>query len=334
MQEETLMSSTQPPTNESSKEIKDFRQYIAGKEFPPLKKTIHILIVVGPDYIVFLDEKLDMHLWVDDSYGDLAEGFGAVLARQADLEATSTLLLKEPHLEPMRRMLAEAIGRLLDDRSVVHANHMLNVAAAYLRARSLEQARIWYLRTMLIATSVLLILGLAFWKNKVGLLSYMALSPGAAEVIIGLSLGSLGALLSVLLRLNKLPVDPSAGPRVHYFEGVMRVLVGALAGAIFIMAVKTNILLSSINGASNSLTLMMLLSIVAGASEQLLPNLISRFSAVLDKQKLEIVVEENAPAANASSNGAGSGPQTEKFPHDDNKQNKKKEPASTEIVEK
>jgi hypothetical protein len=318
-----------------SEEIKDFRRFKAGQEFPPLNKMIHILIVVGPDYIVFLDEKLDMHLWVDDSYGELAEGFGAVLARQADLEATSSLLLQEPHIEPLRRMLAEAIARLLDDRSVVHANHMLKLAAAFLQARSFERARIWYLRAMLIATSVFFIFGLLFWKYKAGFLSYMAVSPGNADVIIGLSTGSLGALLSVLLRMNRLPVDPSAGSWVHYFEGVMRVLVGALAGAIFIMAVKTNILLSRINDSSSSLTLLILLSIVAGASEQLLPNLINRISSVLEKQKIEIVVEENASAANEGSNRARPGsPTKKKSPDDHKKRNKKKEPSNTELVEK
>jgi hypothetical protein len=329
------MSSTQTSTNGSPEEIKDFRRFKAGDLFPPLNKVIQILIVVEPTYIVFLDDKLYMHWWYNESYGEFAEGFGAVLARQADLEATSSLLLKEPHIEPLRRMLAEAISRLLDDRSVVYANHMLKLAAAFLRARSLEQARIWYLRTMLITTSAFLILGLLFWKYKTGFLNYMGLSPGAAEAIIGLSMGSLGALLSVLLRLNRLPVDPSAGARVHYFEGVMRVLVGALAGAIFTMAVKTNILLSTLNESSNSLTLLMLVSFVAGACEQLLPNLINRFSSVLEKQKIEIVAEESTPAANVDSNGAGPGPPTEKkSPHDDKKENKKEEPAKPELVEK
>src|ERR1051326_8051877 len=127
---------------------------------------IHILIVVESDYIVFLDEKLYMHWWYDDSYGKFADGFGAVLARQADLEATSSLLLKEPHLEIHRRMLAEAIARLLDDRSVEHANQMLKVAAAYLQARSVERARIWFLNAMNVATSIMLAFGLFFWKTK------------------------------------------------------------------------------------------------------------------------------------------------------------------------
>ena len=333
-----IVSDSKTSTTVSSEEIKDFRRFREGQEFPPLKKTIHILIVVEPNYIVFLDDKLYMHWWYDESYGELAKGFGAVLEKQANLEATSTLLLKQPHLEPLRRMLAEAIARLLDDRSVEYANHMLEVAADYLRARSVERARIWFLRAMIIATSVLLLFGLLFWKNKEGFLNYFAFSPGAAEVFVGLSLVSLGALLSVLLRLNRLPVDPSAGSKVHYFEGVMRVLVGALAGAIFILAVKANVLLSTINQSPNSLTVLILLSIVAGASEQLLPNLINRISSVLATQKLEIVAAENASPSSSNSNGAASGPPpapTAKPSDDDETKNEQKEkPGDHEPVEK
>lgn len=305
----------------ASEEIRDYRRFKEGMEFPPLKKNIHILIVVESNYIVFLDEKLYMHWWYDGSYGKFADGFGAVLARQADLEATSTLLLKKPHLEPFRRMLAEAIARLLDDRSVEHANEMLNVAAVYLRARSLERARIWFIGAMMIATSISLVIGLLFWKNREAALSFLGFSPGAAEVFVGVSMGSLGALLSVLLRLNRLPVDPSAGPRVHYFEGVMRVLVGALAGALFIMAVKSNLLLSTINQQPSVLTLLIVLSIVAGASEQLLPNLINRISSVLvgAAQQVEIVAAENAHPPKPSSNGAAHRSPSPTKPPDDNK---------------
>ena len=104
-------------------------------------------------------------------------------------------------------------------------------------------------------------------------------------------MGSLGALISVLLRSDRLQVDPSAGPSVHYFEGAMRVLIGALAGMFFVMAVKSNLLLGTINQSQGVLAILLVLSIVAGASEQLLPNLINQFSAVLAAgiKKVEIV---------------------------------------------
>jgi hypothetical protein len=101
----------------------------------------------------------------------------------------------------------------------------------------------------------------------------------------------------------------------------MRVLVGALAGALFIMAVKSNLLLSTINESPSSLTLLMVLSVVAGASEQLLPNLINRISSVLvgAAQQTEIVVAENATAPKTGSNGAAVRSPSPTKPTDDDK---------------
>jgi hypothetical protein len=282
-------------------EIKDYRIFKEGKIFTPLEKKIHVLIAVEPNYIVFLDPGFYVHWYTNSSYEQLADSCGDVLARVADLEATSIHLLKKPHLEALRRMLGEALARLLSDRTVTHANNMLEKATNFLQSRSLERARIWFLDAMIIATLVILLFGWTFWKFQNAWLAFLGFSPGAAPVFLGFTMGSLGALLSVLLRLNKLPVDPFAGPEVHYFEGVMRVLVGALAGALFVMAVKTNVLFSEINESVNALTLIILLSIVAGACEQLLPNLINRISSILvgATQQIEIVgVAVPTPAKN------------------------------------
>jgi hypothetical protein len=270
-----------PLENDLPEEIKDYRSFKEGQVFPPLNKKIHILIVVEGNYIVFLDEEFHVHWWYDSSYGDFAEGFGDVLARQADLEAASRLLLKKSQFEAFGRLLGESIARLLDDRSLVYATQTLKTAADFLKARSFERARVWFLSATLAGTLIFLVSGAVFWKNKLVILTYFALPIGAADVFLGATMGSLGALISVLLRSNRLQVDPSAGPLVHYFEGAMRVLIGALAGMFFVMAVKSNLLLGTINQSQNVLTILLVLSIVAGASEQLLPNLINQISAVL-----------------------------------------------------
>lgn len=303
------MTTQEAPQTILAEKIEDYRVFKEGKPFDPLGKDIHVLISVEQNYIVFLDKEFLVHWYWNDAYGKFAEGCGDVLARVADLEATSTLLLKKPQLEAHRRMLGEALARLLADRTVVHANDMLKKAADFLQARSLEGARIWYLKAMIVATLAILLFGWGFWKFQNALLSLLALSPGAAPIFVGFSMGSLGALISVLLRLNKLPVDPSAGPTVHYFEGVMRVLVGAFAGALFVMAVKTNILLSAINESPHVLTLLVLLSIVAGSSEHLLPNLIDRISSILvgGTQQLEIL-GSTPPVAPRSNGGKPQAP--------------------------
>jgi hypothetical protein len=271
----------QPQDNGSPETVEDYRVYKEGMIFPKLNKKIHILTVVEKDYIVFLDDDLHVHYYNSDDYPELPEGNGDVFARQADLEATSGLLLKNTQLETHRRLLGEAIARLYGDETVVYADQMLDRAADFLRARSGERARMWYLSATLVATCVVLLLGLGFWINKDAVLKLLAFDYGAAEVFLGAAMGSLGALISVLLRSNKLELDASAGARVHYFEGIMRVLVGALAGLLFVLAVKANILLGAIARSDKALTILLVISIAAGASEQLLPNLIDQISLIL-----------------------------------------------------
>lgn len=286
-----MANNENPLENLLPEEIEDYRIFSEGETFPLLNKKIHILIVVEVAYIVFLDEEFHVHWYYNSHCKEFVKGYGDVLARQAELEAASSLLLKNSQLEAHRRLLGEAIARLLDDQSVVYANQTLKVAADFLEARSLERARIWFLSATLAGTFLFLVSGVVFWKNKEAILTFFALSNGAADVFLGATMGSIGALISVLLRSDRLQVDPSAGARVHYFEGIMRVLVGALAGMLFVMAVKSNILLGTINQSQSVLTILLIFSIVAGASEQLLPNLINQISAVLVAgiKKAEIV---------------------------------------------
>jgi hypothetical protein len=280
-------------------EITDFRVFKEGMIFPLLDKKIHILISVEASYIVFLDEEFYVHWYYNSlynsDYGDFVEDDGDILANQADLEATSRLLLKNSHLEAHGRLLGEAIARMLDNQSQ-YAKQTLKKAADFLEARSVERARIWFLSATLTAAVAFLLFGLVFWKQKDVILTFLALSHTSADVFVGATMGSLGALISVLLRSNKLHVDPSAGARVHYFEGVMRVLIGALAGMLFVLAIKSNILLGTLNQSQNVFAILVVLSIVAGASEQLLPNLINQISSILVRgtKKVEIIEVEDS----------------------------------------
>jgi hypothetical protein len=267
-------------------EIKDYRIFKEGDNFTPLNKKIHILIVVEITYIVFLDEQLRVHWhynddYFNDEYPKFDEACGKVLGRQAHLEALSGLLLKDSHREAPQRMLAEAIARLLDDRKVDYANLLLDKAARFVEARSHERARGWYLWATLPTTLISLIFGLIFWINRQTILALLDFEPGAADIFLGAAMGSLGASISVLLRSDRLKLDPLAGRGVHSFEGVIRILVGAFAGMLFILAVKSNILLGTINQSANPRTILLTLSIVAGASEALLPSLINQISATL-----------------------------------------------------
>lgn len=295
------MSINEDPEEEVSPEpIEDYSDFKEGVTFPPLNKKIHILILSEHDYIVFLDKNLSVHWYYNSIYAEngFAADYGAIVSREANLEATSALLLKkkEPQLEVFRKLLGESIARLLDDRwskekkKPNNARMMLDKAELFLRERSRERARIWYLSATLSAAMLMLLGGLLLWINRQKVLTLLSVEESFIEVMLGAAMGSLGALISVLLRSDDLKIDVSAGARVHYFEGAMRVLVGATAGLVFALSIKSNILLGAINKSERTITILLVITIIAGVSERLLPSLIKQLEGTLVGQIAEVEI--------------------------------------------
>lgn len=279
----------QPGPEES---ITDLSRFSEGDIFPGNKKRIRLVIVQERNYIVFLDDKLYVRYWHLEDY-EVPADFGEVIIRQANLEATSMLLLEKSQLEVFRRLLAESVGRLFDDGNSENAHIMLDKAEVFLRARSRERARGWYLSASVITTAIILSTALVLWILRGSVLALIQAPESVIDVILGTAVGSLGALVSVLQRSDELRIDVSAGSRVHYFEGALRMGVGAIAGFLFALAIKSNILLGAVNNSQRSLSLLLVICIVAGASERLLPSLIRQLEGTLVERVEELqVVEE------------------------------------------
>jgi hypothetical protein len=283
----------------------DFSVYKEGDDFPRLNKKIHLLIRKKGEYIVFLDKHLYVHWYFNAAYEDagFAKDYGEVVIRQANLEATSILLLKGPQLEVFRRLLGESIARLLEDRESENAQQMLDKAEVFLRARSRERARFWYLSATLTATAVALAAGVFAWSFRQRVAAAIGVGEGTVELLLGAGVGSFGALLSVLLRSDDLAIDVSAGRFVHYFEGTMRALIGVAAGFLFALTIKSNILLGAVNRSERATPILLVICIIAGASERLLPDLIKQLEGTLVGRVVEarVVGEEGG----AESGGGG-----------------------------
>jgi hypothetical protein len=269
----------------------DFSKFTEGDTFPYNKKKIQLIIVAEKDYIVFLDPDMYVRYW---GTRELPSDFGDVLIRQANLEATSKLLLEGVQLEVFRRLLAESVGRLYDDGKSENARLMLDKAEVFLRSRSREKARGWYLSAAVVMTMAVLAAAVVLWLLRSSMLALLGASEVVIQVMLGTAIGSLGALVSVLLRSDELTIDVSAGPRVHYFEGALRIIIGCIAGFLFALAIKSNILLGTINNSDKSLSLLLLICIVAGASERLLPSLIRQLEGTLiaKVEEMEVINDQ------------------------------------------
>ena len=172
-----------------------------------------------------------------------------------------------------KRMVGEAVARSLD-HDYKNADQMLSQAESFISARNDEIARSWYLSSSGITSGLLLIVGLALWLTRDWLKLYLGELP--FFVIISSIAGAQGALLSVVLRMGKSTVDVLAGKRIHFLEGVFRIIAGTISASIVSLAVYAGVLLPIFSQIQKQNIAMVLAGLIAGASERLVPSLIEK----------------------------------------------------------
>ena len=235
------------------------------------------LIMATTDYAVWLDKEGDLDWETTEEFDSLiekesaAEAISGFLNRAAILQSYPVEHLAPTQRKNFRIMVGEGLARAFDFEEA-SATQMLDKAAEYGVARNQEIARFWYLSGAVVMALVFwLVLILAFWQADRGISLI-----GESKFYIGLGscVGALGALLSVLLRAGKVPLDPSAGRLLHQLEGGGRIVVGVLSAAIIQVAAHVGIALSIL--AQKGHAGMFIIAFAAGFSEQLAHTIIKR----------------------------------------------------------
>jgi hypothetical protein len=264
----------------SGKPVADFGTYCEGDLEPTLNKRINALIDCTNDYIVYLDDDLYVEWSFTHDHGDSPDGFDEVANRIGHLETLSITQLSRDQREPFARLLAEAMARILGDRDEGKAEAVLDKAEAYLKARGTENARRWYLQ----GSGIVALMALAVAAMLLLIRSRVA-NPGwlgALDIMIGTAMGSLGALISIGSRAESIHLEPVAGPKIHKFEGMVRLMAG-MAGAFFAaLAIKADLLLGVFQSLSHPFLALIVACIVSGASERLVPGLIRKMGKAVD----------------------------------------------------
>ena len=202
----------------------------------------------------------------DRNYKDHLSDWGEVQNQVSALQAVPIDHLSAHQRLGFRRMLGEALARGLQG-DFDHAKGMLQYATQFAQARNEEASRAWVLEASTLACGlVLAVASLYSWLSSYSDPWFKLVVSGAA--------GGLGALLSVYQRVTKVPLDPAAGCKLHYYEGVARIITGVVAGWVCQIAVHVGLILSLT--ANEGLSAAFLIGFVAGWSERLLPTLVSQ----------------------------------------------------------
>lgn len=256
----------------ASKQLPPHYSLKAGDVDPELGKKIHDIILNTEQFVVYIDEAVTIQWHTTDDH-ELAEYSGEVLNLVATLEARSAFLAGKPILFDFRKRIAEGLVRCLDGSPKEVSLAILKEVALELKARNKEVSWHWYFQTSYYVTLGLAVLFAVLWLGR----GYVSATIGndAFQVILGTICGSFGALLFATARSNRLVLDANAGESLHRLEGLARTGAGLIGALLVALAIKAGLILGGATFSGSKLALLLCLCIAAGASERLVPNIVT-----------------------------------------------------------
>jgi hypothetical protein len=255
----------------------------SGTKVPDQWKHLPVshLIMATNRYCIFLDDHGDLD-WetTDECDAELAAKLkpgdeSSIRNKAAVLQSYPVEHLSNTQRKNFQVMVGEGLARGYDlDGEAALA--MLDSAREYVISRSQEVARVWYLKTSYLASGIFMLIALIGWLNRTMMISWIG--DAGTSLSFGACFGAVGALVSVLQRVGGTPLDPSVGKTLHYLEGAGRIFVGVIAAAIAQLAVRVGLFVPFLGDKGHAP--LVLVAIVAGFSERLLPTIVGRVESM------------------------------------------------------
>jgi hypothetical protein len=171
-------------------------------------------------------------------------------------------------------MIAESVARSLK-HDYENAEKILDDAERYIRNRNIEIARFWQLTSSCLCGIASAIIVLLLWCFRHGLIHF--LGSTTFFIIIGAVSGSIGATLSIILRMGYSNITSEAEKKLHILEAVSKNLGGSISGLIISILIKIGIVVPMFQSTSMTNIAIVVGGLIAGASERWAPSLISKF---------------------------------------------------------
>ncbi len=251
-----------------------------GDDLAPWKDALDNIrspVLATKDFIVYIDADGELDWQTSKTWDDKgaldAKKHNRVLNRVAELETIPCQDLSETNRIHFRRLIGEGLVRSLKHEYAL-ANEALSSAGAYIDQRSSEVARAWYLQASIAAAGPCLMTGLIVWSLR-ALVTPLIGQFGLWCVLAGCA-GAGGALLSVIVRQGKIPVDCVAGKYLHCLEGASRIIAGGLSGFLAVLAVQSGLILATVARGPHPEAVYLVVGFAAGFAERFASSIIAK----------------------------------------------------------
>ena len=189
-----------------------------------------------------------------------------------------------------------------------YANAALDTAEKFITQIGTETSRGWYFRPFFLLFAISAIAGLVVYRHG-------HLGIATLPLVCCLA-GGIGAFISTAIGNERIPCAPTAGRFLHLLEALLRYTIGFAAGLLVWLATSGNIVVGFLNLTSNSTAAsttpgpghslpasvyaLVAVTMLAGASERLLPSLIAKFDDSTKDTNIRKTTEAETPKPKVS----------------------------------
>lgn len=239
-------------------------------------------------YIVWLDCKNEVDWETTDVYDkEMSENkcINKFIARVEAFQCQpTTKYLSSSQRKEFNYMLAATIVLILENE-LEGAEEQLVKLDKYLHSRNCEITRKWQLFDCFLILFLILcsFVCVRFFQEK--LLNIINMSKEAFDILGYSVLGTLGATLSIALKSGKKCYNCESGRILNFLEVFSRMFTSVISSFIAVYLYKLDIIFSNFNSEQNATYCLVLVCIIAGFSERLIPSIISGFEKIENKEE-------------------------------------------------
>jgi hypothetical protein len=197
------------------------------------------------------------------------------IAEAADLLAQVKMCV--PGLKGKRQangLIGTALSHALEVREKGDTSDLFQLPREFIIARRSETLQLCYLASALGIMVVLL--------TTLAITAMMTGDSWVDGFLVAVGMGSLGAVVSVAQRFHEIRIERFSSRLYTSIGGMMRVVLGALFGAVILLFQKGGLVLSAVE---QNLFAVAAVAFIAGFSERLIPDLVVRLEGQLSQPK-------------------------------------------------
>lgn len=248
-----------------------------GEVEPIFNKKVETLIMEMDEFFVYIDVNLDIQWQCEVAIDEKV--FGTVLNKVALLDESARFIEDRAVKLGVKRQIAEGLARCfqnMPDQSEV----ILGAVEEEIKALNASTSWGWYFEWAYYLTAACVIFSIVMWMARH--LMIPIIGRIAFDVMLCAMAGAVGAMISTCTRTHKLNVNANAGKVFHRTESLARIIAGVTGAALVALSIKGGLMLGGLFAPGNQLAAMLAFSIAAGASERMVPNVISKIETSLE----------------------------------------------------